>query len=66
RVCGRNCLIIKFIKCLPDNKFKNALCRNESKHYLGCRMERHLMAQEPLEKLGFDLIDGKPEAKTNF
>ena len=21
----------KFLKCLPDNKFKNTLCRNESK-----------------------------------
>uniref|UniRef100_A0A452TJC3 Cytochrome c oxidase assembly protein COX19 n=2 Tax=Ursus TaxID=9639 RepID=A0A452TJC3_URSMA len=56
----------KFMKCLRDNKFENALCRKESKAYLECRMERQLMAQEPLEKLGFgDLIDGKPEAKTN-
>uniref|UniRef100_A0A8C7AEN0 Cytochrome c oxidase assembly protein COX19 n=1 Tax=Neovison vison TaxID=452646 RepID=A0A8C7AEN0_NEOVI len=52
----------KFMKCLRDNKFENALCRKESKAYLECRMERQLMAQEPLEKLGFgDLIDGKPE-----
>ncbi|XP_038421281.1 cytochrome c oxidase assembly protein COX19-like isoform X2 [Canis lupus familiaris] len=60
----------KFMKCLRDNKFENALCRKESKAYLECRMEgipgRQLMAQEPLEKLGFgDLTDGKPKAETN-
>uniref|UniRef100_A0A2K6KP44 CHCH domain-containing protein n=1 Tax=Rhinopithecus bieti TaxID=61621 RepID=A0A2K6KP44_RHIBE len=54
----------KFMKCLYDNHFENALCRNESKEYLECRMERKLMLQEPLEKLGFgDLIGGKSEAK---
>ncbi|XP_015420475.1 PREDICTED: uncharacterized protein LOC107183314 [Myotis davidii] len=52
----------KFMKCLRDNKFENALCRHESKEYLECRMERQLMAQEPLEKLGFgDLMDGKAD-----
>ncbi|XP_046945327.1 cytochrome c oxidase assembly protein COX19 isoform X3 [Lynx rufus] len=55
----------KFMKCLRDNRFENALCRSESKDYLECRMERQLMAQEPLEKLGFgDLTDGKPGAET--
>ncbi|VFV32212.1 cytochrome c oxidase assembly [Lynx pardinus] len=55
----------KFMKCLRDNRFENALCRSESKDYLECRMERQLMAQEPLEKLGFgDLMDGKPGAET--
>ncbi|KAF6280542.1 cytochrome c oxidase assembly factor COX19 [Rhinolophus ferrumequinum] len=57
----------KFMKCLRENNSENALCRNESKEYLECRMERQLMAQEPLEKLGFgDLIDGKSETKTKF
>lgn len=52
------------MKCLYDNHFENALCRNESKEYLECRMERKLMLPEPLEKLGFgDLIAGKSEAK---
>ncbi|XP_034844114.1 cytochrome c oxidase assembly protein COX19 [Mirounga angustirostris] len=55
----------EFMRCLRDRKFENALCRRESKAYLECRMQRQLMAQEPLEKLGFgDLIGGKPEAKT--
>nr|XP_020834346.1 cytochrome c oxidase assembly protein COX19 isoform X5 [Phascolarctos cinereus] len=30
----------KFLKCLRDNNFENTLCRNESKEYLECRMER--------------------------
>ncbi|XP_052610248.1 cytochrome c oxidase assembly protein COX19 isoform X2 [Peromyscus californicus insignis] len=54
----------KFMKCLHDKNFENALCRNESKEYLMCRMQRRLMAPEPLEKLGFrDMMDEKPEAK---
>ncbi|XP_051856583.1 cytochrome c oxidase assembly protein COX19 [Antechinus flavipes] len=57
----------KFMKCLRDNNFENALCRNESKEYLECRMERQLMAQESLEKLGFkDLMDEKSETKKNL
>ncbi|XP_036606821.1 cytochrome c oxidase assembly protein COX19 [Trichosurus vulpecula] len=52
----------KFMKCLRDNNFENAFCRNESKEYLECRMERQLMAQESLEKLGFrDLMGEKSE-----
>lgn len=54
------------MKCLRENSFENALCRQESKEYLECRMERQLMAKEPLEKLGFkDLIDEKSEAEHN-
>uniref|UniRef100_A0A2K5BYR1 CHCH domain-containing protein n=1 Tax=Aotus nancymaae TaxID=37293 RepID=A0A2K5BYR1_AOTNA len=42
--------------------FKEKFMKNESKEYLECRMERKLMLQEPLEKLGFgDLIGGKSE-----
>ncbi|KAF3704741.1 Cytochrome c oxidase assembly protein COX19 [Channa argus] len=48
----------KFMKCLRDNNFDNSMCRQKSKDYLECRMDRQLMAKEPLEKLGFkDLID---------
>lgn len=54
----------KFMKCLHDKNYENALCRNESKEYLMCRMQRQLMAPEPLEKLGFrDIMEEKPEAK---
>ncbi|XP_028561185.1 cytochrome c oxidase assembly protein COX19 [Lacerta agilis] len=54
----------KFMKCLRENSFENALCRQESKEYLECRMERQLMAKEPLAKLGFkDLIEEKSETQ---
>ncbi|KAJ8366917.1 hypothetical protein AAFF_G00336710 [Aldrovandia affinis] len=47
-----------FMKCLRSNGYDNSLCRLQSKEYLECRMERQLMAKEPLEKLGFkDLVD---------
>ncbi|KAG9267736.1 cytochrome c oxidase assembly protein COX19 [Astyanax mexicanus] len=53
----------KFMRCLSDNNFDNSLCRIQSKEYLECRMERQLMAKEPLEKLGFkDLMD-QPQAQ---
>ncbi|XP_064414298.1 cytochrome c oxidase assembly protein COX19 [Latimeria chalumnae] len=48
----------KFMKCLRESRYENALCRLQSKEYLECRMERQLMTKEPLEKLGFkDLIN---------
>ncbi|KFP77848.1 Cytochrome c oxidase assembly protein COX19, partial [Apaloderma vittatum] len=52
--------------------YESSACRQPAMAYLECRMERQgrppgklqLMANEPLEKLGFkDLIDEKPEAK---
>ncbi|XP_018426250.1 PREDICTED: cytochrome c oxidase assembly protein COX19 [Nanorana parkeri] len=55
---------VKFMKCLRENTFQSSLCREESKEYLECRMERQLMAKEPMEKLGFkDLIDDDETTK---
>ncbi|XP_042294096.1 cytochrome c oxidase assembly protein COX19 [Sceloporus undulatus] len=55
----------RFMQCLRANSFENALCRQESKEYLECRMQRQLMAKEPLEKLGFkDLTEEKSEAQS--
>ncbi|XP_007525179.1 cytochrome c oxidase assembly protein COX19 [Erinaceus europaeus] len=54
----------KFMRCLRDNNFENASCRSASKEYLECRMERQLMAPEPLEKLGFRDLTGHSEAGT--
>ncbi|XP_077130974.1 cytochrome c oxidase assembly protein COX19 [Ranitomeya variabilis] len=56
----------KFMKCLRENTFQSSLCREESKEYLECRMERQLMAKEPLEKLGFrDLTDDTATEEQN-
>ncbi|XP_077172891.1 cytochrome c oxidase assembly protein COX19 isoform X1 [Paroedura picta] len=54
----------KYMKCLRENGSDNSLCRHESKEYLECRMDRQLMAREPLEKLGFkDLMEEKVESE---
>ncbi|XP_073501888.1 cytochrome c oxidase assembly protein COX19 [Phyllobates terribilis] len=56
----------KFMKCLRENTYQSSLCREESKEYLECRMERQLMAKEPLEKLGFrDLTDDAATEEQN-
>ncbi|KAL2078611.1 hypothetical protein ACEWY4_026296 [Coilia grayii] len=55
----------KFMRCLRDNSFDNSKCRLQSKDYLECRMDKQLMAKEPLEKLGFkDLMDQPGSEKT--
>ncbi|XP_068100685.1 cytochrome c oxidase assembly protein COX19 isoform X2 [Hyperolius riggenbachi] len=56
----------QFMKCLRDNSYQSNLCREESKEYLECRMERQLMAKEPLEKLGFkDIIEAQTTEEQN-
>ncbi|KAA0725363.1 Cytochrome c oxidase assembly protein COX19 [Triplophysa tibetana] len=53
-----------YMRCLRSNRFDNSRCREESKEYLECRMDRQLMAKEPLEKLGFkDLVDDSKKEK---
>ncbi|KAM9291205.1 LOW QUALITY PROTEIN: cytochrome c oxidase assembly protein COX19 [Morus bassanus] len=54
----------RFMECLRDSGYESGACRQRAMAYLECRMERQLMANEPLEKLGFkDLINEKSEAK---
>ncbi|NWX39754.1 COX19 protein, partial [Steatornis caripensis] len=58
----------RFMECLRGSGYDSGACRQRAMAYLECRMERRrrgqLMANEPLEKLGFkDLIDEKSEAK---
>ncbi|XP_018600927.2 cytochrome c oxidase assembly protein COX19 [Scleropages formosus] len=61
------CKVFKeiFMKCLKENKYDSSVCRMQSKDYLECRMERNLMAKEPLEKLGFKDLMEKPNNKAN-
>lgn len=52
------------MQCLRDSGFESGACRERAMAYLQCRMDRQLMANEPLEKLGFkDLMDEKSEAE---
>ncbi|XP_065500979.1 cytochrome c oxidase assembly protein COX19 [Caloenas nicobarica] len=54
----------RFMECLRHSGYESGACRQRAMAYLQCRMDRQLMANEPLEKLGFkDLIDEKSEAK---
>ncbi|XP_064582373.1 cytochrome c oxidase assembly protein COX19 [Zonotrichia leucophrys gambelii] len=54
----------RFMECLRQSGYESAACRQSAMAYLECRMDRQLMANEPLEKLGFkDLINEKSEEK---
>ncbi|KAL4648682.1 cytochrome c oxidase assembly protein COX19 [Arapaima gigas] len=61
------CKVFKeiFMKCLSENKYDSSKCRTQSKEYLECRMERNLMAKEPLEKLGFRDLKEKSDNEAN-
>ncbi|XP_033330412.1 cytochrome c oxidase assembly protein COX19 [Megalopta genalis] len=46
-------LMLKYMRCLYENKNENTLCRSIAKEYLGCRMDNELMAQEDWSTLGY-------------
>ncbi|KAI9172919.1 Cytochrome c oxidase assembly protein cox19 [Blastocladiella emersonii ATCC 22665] len=46
-------LVTEYLKCLKGNKGNNATCKDLSKRYLECRMQRGLMAKDNMENLGF-------------
>lgn len=48
--------------CLRENKNENIHCREESRDYLACRMEKGLMAKEDWSKLGYSDL-AKPTCK---
>lgn len=48
---GILCVMQKYISCLKDQQDKHYLCRELSKEYLQCRMDRQLMASEDLDKV---------------
>ncbi|CAK8692208.1 unnamed protein product [Clavelina lepadiformis] len=52
-----------FMKCLSERNFDNSLCREQSKNYLVCRMDKKLMQEETLTDLGFR--DTQNENKSN-
>lgn len=41
----------KYLNCLKDGGDKHHLCRDFSKEYLQCRMDRNLMAAEDLDRV---------------
>ena len=54
-----------YLACLRKHGDDTAACREVSKKYLECRMDRELMAKQPLEELGFgegDAADRRGDA----
>jgi len=49
--------MIQYLRCLNDNQCDSSSCRQLSKDYLKCRMDRDLMAKEDFKHLGFKDID---------
>lgn len=51
------CNTQKYISCLKDEQDKHHLCRELSKDYLQCRMDRQLMASEDLDKVRHNALN---------
>ncbi|CAB9523780.1 oxidase assembly protein COX19 [Seminavis robusta] len=51
-------LVQKYLNCLKESQDVHHKCKEFSKDYLQCRMDKQLMATENLDNLGFS-----PEAK---
>ncbi|CAN6354405.1 unnamed protein product [Urochloa humidicola] len=47
-----------YLACLKSTGFQSEKCRQFSKKYLECRMERNLMAKQDMSELGFRNLDG--------
>jgi len=53
----------KYMDCLKNNSKVTENCREESKAYLNCRMEKNLMKKEPWKLLGYK--DSDDQTKGN-
>lgn len=56
--------MIKYMRCLAENRNQNVMCRDVAKEYLACRMDHDLMAREDWSKLGFVDETGKMVSET--
>ena len=52
---------LKYMVCLHEKKMDASACRQESKDYLGCRMDHGLMARESWNRLGYSDLDNKKQ-----
>nr|ACG38035.1 cytochrome c oxidase assembly protein COX19 [Zea mays]ACG45573.1 cytochrome c oxidase assembly protein COX19 [Zea mays] len=58
-----------YLACLKSTGFQSEKCRQFSKKYLECRMERNLMAKQDMSELGFrnvDEADTSPDTKSQL
>mmetsp|Transcript_9614 Transcript_9614/g.30882 ORF Transcript_9614/g.30882 Transcript_9614/m.30882 type:complete len:113 (+) Transcript_9614:449-787(+) len=60
----RECSDVKaeYMECLKLNGMKAEACKKLSGSYLKCRMERKLMAEEELSRLGFHEVEAANKA----
>ncbi|KAM3578812.1 Cytochrome c oxidase assembly protein cox19 [Umbelopsis sp. WA50703] len=49
----------EYIKCVRANKNNNGACRELSRAYLQCRMEKGLMTPDDMKNLGYQDADEK-------
>ena len=49
--------MLRYMICLRENSNQNSECRQLSKEYLDCRMQKQLMVREEWNKLGFGDTD---------
>ncbi len=49
----------RYMICLVDTKYNASECREASKNYLECRMNKGLMTKESLGKLGYSDFEQK-------
>lgn len=47
----------EYLVCLKSSGNKSEKCKHLSKKYLGCRMEKNLMAKQDMSELGFGKED---------
>ena len=55
--------VLDFMQCLRKNDNENSRCREQSKAYLECRMQKGLMAKEDWGKLGYGDLEKKKPAE---
>ncbi|KZS18483.1 Phosphopantothenoylcysteine decarboxylase [Daphnia magna] len=48
--------MLRYMICLRENNNQNSKCREVSKDYLDCRMQKQLMVKEDWAKLGFGSV----------
>src|SRR5947199_234538 len=47
-------LMVAYLTCLQKTDCDSSSCRELSKEYLSCRMDKQLMAKEDMTRLGFN------------
>lgn len=53
----------KYMICIKTNEHNSSACRDEIRDYLGCRMEKELMAKEDFDKLGLSNTSSEKPVK---